>query len=179
MSLRDQYTNEYFDRDTVELRYYVNRELRRDQIVAKNFCKGKKRILSVGVGRGFFEEELIRAGHEVVGMDVKDNRHFKHFPFIEGGLEAFPEEREFDAVVLVEVLEHIPEAEFKEAWTKIVNVLRKTGGRFIVTNWEYLHPIPHNGMDHIFRVDDDLFDWLASFARKTVHRHKSELVLEF
>jgi hypothetical protein len=83
-----------------------------------------------------------------------------------------------DTVILCETIEHIPRKEFEEAWGNTVDVLSETGGLFILTNWVHFHPIPVNGNDHIWEINDQVYDWLASYG-KTVYRNGSHLVLSF
>ena len=84
-----------------------------------------------------------------------------------------------DTVILCETIEHIPREEFMEAWVNIVDVLREMGGLFIVTNWLSYHPLPTNNNEHIWEINDDVYDWLSSYAKKTVYRKGSHLVLQF
>lgn len=53
--------------------------------------------------------------------------------------------------------------------------------RAVVTNWPDFHPIraEPGDWDHVHDVDDELYDRLASTAKRTVVRHGSHLVLDY
>ena len=84
-----------------------------------------------------------------------------------------------DTVIMCETIEHIPKAEFEEAWRDIVEVLTDNSGLFIVTNWVHYHPLMTNGYEHLWKIDDEVYDWLESYAKETVYRNGSHLVLQF
>ena len=84
-----------------------------------------------------------------------------------------------DTIIFCESVEHIPMKELVAAFDWIRDCAR--GARVIVTNWPTYHPIraPPGDWNHVHDVDDELYDRLASRARKTVTRHGSHLVLQF
>ena len=87
---------------------------------------------------------------------------------------------DFDTIVMVESLEHIPEESFAPIWDRIVNDFR---GLFIVTNWFEYHPINvgqyASAQEHCRLVDDKLYDTWTAQAKRCVYRNRSHLVLEF
>lgn len=96
---------------------------------------------------------------------------------IEQKAKAFP-----DTVILVNTLEHIPVEVFQIAYLKIMGWLRKTSGLLIITNILKEYPIKlnnHPDWCHVAEVNDSYYNWLAEFAKRTVYRKKSHLVLEF
>ena len=83
-----------------------------------------------------------------------------------------------DTIIFCESIEHMPMKEL----TASFDWIRDCGDvRVIVTNWPTYHPIraPPGDWNHVHDVDDELYDRLASRARKTVVRHGSHLVLQF
>ncbi|HEV8292542.1 MAG TPA: class I SAM-dependent methyltransferase [Tepidisphaeraceae bacterium] len=103
---------------------------------------GAKRVLEVGCGDGWNCGQLVKAGLEVTGIDWSANgidharRLVPQGSFFCGDLidsdfkAQFPEP--FDAVILVEVLEHIPPEECALALRNITASL-KPGGSFVLT----------------------------------------------
>jgi hypothetical protein len=91
------------------------------------------------------------------------------------------EDLAIDTIIMCESLEHIREEEFDQTWELICASLRKTSGLFIVGNWIKNHPlgVDGTGYDHIRRVDDALYNKLASDATKTLVRKGSHMVLQF
>ena len=89
-----------------------------------------------------------------------------------------------DTIIFCESVEHIPMKELVAAFDWIrdcAGSARKEGVRVIVTNWPTYHPIraPPGDWNHVHDVDDELYDRIASRARKTVTRRGSHLVLQF
>lgn len=96
-----------------------------------------KKVLSVGCGSGFSENEYNRLAKQVVGIDINEKaieyaqKHYYGVSFIcydsaqitpnLFGLE------EFDVVVSTEVLEHLPKEKLDKTIEGIKNVLRKEG----------------------------------------------------
>jgi SAM-dependent methyltransferase len=86
-----------------------------------------------------------------------------------------------DTVILCESIEHIPPPEFERGFEFAKQMLVKTGGLFILTNWIGYHPIrpDRTGYDHIRHIDDKLYDKLSKSAKSVVFRQGSHLVLRF
>ena len=88
-----------------------------------------------------------------------------------------------DTIIFCESVEHIPMKELVAVFELIQNRAEGMHGemRVIVTNWPTYHPIraPPGDWNHVHDVDDELYDRLASRARKTVVRRGSHLVLQF
>jgi len=103
---------------------------------------GAKRVLEVGCGDGWNCGQLTKAGLQVAGIDWSSNgidharRLVPEGSFFCGDLTdsdfkaQFPEP--FDAVILVEVLEHIPPEDCISALRNIAGCL-KAGGTFVLT----------------------------------------------
>lgn len=172
------YDRAYFQRPTIEREYHLKGKTRDDQLMVLQHVHGR-RILSVGCGLGYLEHLLENIGLLVTGLDIADNREYHGFDFELGGLDDISPDANFDTIVFCEALEHIAEDEFERNWPKLVNILRRSHGRLIISNWEKFHPIYATGWDHIRQVDDALFDRLASEALGTVFRRGAQLVLQF
>ena len=89
-----------------------------------------------------------------------------------------------DTVIFCESVEHMPMKELLATFDWIrdrAGGARGGGTLAIITNWPAYHPIraPPGDWNHVHDVDDELYDRLASRARKTVTRHGSHLVLQF
>jgi 2-polyprenyl-6-hydroxyphenyl methylase/3-demethylubiquinone-9 3-methyltransferase len=111
--------------------------------------RGIKNVLDAGCGDGNFAESLAQAGYSVFGIDLSEGgiarateRKAPQALFRVGSVyddfrELFSECREFDAVVSIEVIEHLhkPRAFIRRAYEGL-----RTGGLLIITTpyWGYL-----------------------------------------
>lgn len=86
-----------------------------------------------------------------------------------------------DTIIMCESIEHIPEEEFDRAWFLLVEMLKRTSGLLIVTNFINNHPLwtDRTGYDHIRAVDDTAYDKMSSWAKSVAFRQGSHLVLQF
>jgi SAM-dependent methyltransferase len=98
--------------------------------------KGKNRVLNIGIGSGFFEKLALKKGLEVVSLDpdAKTVERIKSELKIEAEVGyshelPFPD-ASFDAVVMSEVLEHIP-LDGVEGTVKDINRVLKKGGYYL------------------------------------------------
>jgi hypothetical protein len=82
---------------------------------------------------------------------------------------------EFDTIIFCESIEHVPEINFWNFWDKVKH---EFNGRIIITNWIEYHPIPINPPEHIFEINDAVYDRLIQTSRKCIYRNKSHLVIE-
>ena len=163
------YNRAYFERPTIERQYFDQRKVREDQQVVLDYVRGP-RVLSVGCGLGFLEHLLAERGLSVIAVDVADNRQYRDFWLLKGGMDAIPKEH-FGTAFFCESLEHIPEEEFERNWPIDC-------GRLIISNWAKFHPIYATGWDHIRQVDNRLFDRLAENGT-VVYRNGSQIVIDY
>jgi SAM-dependent methyltransferase len=159
--------------------------------------KSKKRhpssVLEIGGGAGYVSNTIAELGVNCVSVDINPNHkklsdqtanYFFNKPFSEVTVknDCISIEikklnlKDFDTIVLVESIEHIPEKRFDIVWDEIC---KNFCGRLIVTNWLDYHPIPAVGVKHCRRVDDEFYDLLSSHATSCWHRDRSHLVLDF
>jgi 2-polyprenyl-3-methyl-5-hydroxy-6-metoxy-1,4-benzoquinol methylase len=103
---------------------------------------GAKTVLEVGCGDGWICGQMVECGLDVVGVDWSKNAILYASTFVSGAqfftgdvrdqefLNRFPDK--FDALALIEVLEHIPPNDCISAMTNIATPL-KSGGTFVLT----------------------------------------------
>lgn len=164
----------------------------------KKFATRKpKKVLEIGGGRGEVANVLGHLGIDVVSVEYGADAELwynktgkKYFgenhqavkPIV-GDIKDVIHQldlSEFDTIMMVESLEHIPKENFDPVWDKIVAEFH---GWFIVTNWPDYHPIwigrDANEHEHCRAVDDNLYNEWVSQSRACLQRHGSHLVLEF
>lgn len=183
------YDQSYFKRDVGEKTFFDRGFLRPDQWYAiyyalgftstfKRIDRDPKKILSIGCGRGELEHELVNRGFDVVGADIEDFREYKDFSFIRARMGELSFAG-YDTIIMCESLEHIPPQEFNEAYGAMTVDLKRVRGMLVITNWEDVFPIETNGVDHVMRVDRELFDRMSAYAQSVPVRKGSHLVLQF
>jgi len=138
--VHEKYTDTLFERLS---RAYVSRAI---EIIKQS---GAKSVLEVGCGDGWNCGQMAKSGLDVVGIDWSENgiKFAKHF--VESGqffradvrdedfLHRFP--NKFDALALIEVLEHIPPKDCISALMNISAPL-KSGGTFVLTTPSVNYP---------------------------------------
>jgi len=152
-----------------------------------------KFVVDIGCGRGELLLSYQLLNIDCVGIDPSPGakelvpqtmkwEDIKQYKFINCGmLEGLRQIESADTIVMCESIEHVREIEFNKAWKIVCDLLNKTHGLFIVTNWINYHPIPVDGTgyDHIRRIDNVFYDTLSLDAKKVIFRRGSHLVLEF
>lgn len=95
------------------------------------------RVLDVGCGTGFLVEALMREGHDVTGIDtdrgqvaVAQKRNLPVVHVESASVNAYVSSEQWDAIFLMDVLEHVPKASQLNLVSAIQKSLRP-GGRFI------------------------------------------------
>lgn len=162
-----------------------------DQIgyLQNNATRTPKHVIDIGTGRGDIACTLDHMGIDVTAVDPntamdrwfeKTSLHWfgtKHIgpKLLNGYLRDFEIDwSTYDTILMVESLEHIPAAEFDRAWE---NICRSFKGRFIVTNYINMHPIPAVDDEHCRLTDDCLYDIMCA-AGTVVFRRGSHLVID-
>lgn len=178
--------------DKLEAVFHRAGVLRPDQLAcfhyAHKFGTPKNlRVYSIGCGAGLLEDALYKSGMYVVGIDpseyalnrwrFKKNNGGTYFEFVNSDLRKFIDDypiRFYKATtIFCQSLEHIPAQDI----IKAMPVLAGYNHLIIITNTVNWHPIMPNNDDHITLVDDELFNWIASFG-ETLFRYKSHLVVQ-
>jgi SAM-dependent methyltransferase len=157
-------------------------------------------VVNVGCGLGTIDAALAYAGVPCIGIDPSPGAREGYVETFADWLGAPPYrfinnkahvalaqiregDRVPDTVIMCESIEHIPKREFDSLWSQIVPMLRATAGVFIVTNGlsddHFPVIVDGTGWCHIRQIDDDLYDYLGSFAKRTLFRYRSHLVLQF
>jgi len=155
--------------------------------LAERATRWPERVLTIGEGRGEVALALAYLGIPVVAVEpsiharrlmieTREKMQFwGAYPMLRNmHLEDYRDFAPTD-VLLVEAIEHIPEREFRSAWAW----LRPVTKRLVVANWVWAHPLrlDPNIPDHVWEIDDKVYDWLEKGA-DTVFRQGSHLVVD-
>lgn len=164
-------------------------------LLLKHGAKRKpQKVVDIGCGRGELLLAYYLLGIDCIGIDPSPGaknlipktmqwEKVESWRFINKGMFtglSEIKEESIDTIVMCESIEHVRENEFAKSWTLICEILKRTNGLFIVTNWINYHPIPvdSTGYDHIRRIDNPFYDRLSAFAQ-VIFRRGSHLVLQF
>ena len=105
--------------------------------LVKKYLPNHGKVVDIGSGEGAFARLLTNEGHTVIALDIDDSK--LKTPEIELRLcdfnknfaqEAFEEDEKFDAVIAIEVIEHL---ENPFAFVRECRKLLKTNGILIIT----------------------------------------------
>jgi ubiquinone/menaquinone biosynthesis C-methylase UbiE len=114
----------------------LNRQVRRSQLTKKLLLGKKvKSALDLGCGEGFTTKFIAEACENVTGIELNDDaleiarRVVEGVRFVHGSItNKLPfSDREFDAVCILEVLEHLPKPAQLQVCTEIDRVLQPGG----------------------------------------------------
>jgi hypothetical protein len=162
-----------------------------------NAKRQPKRVLEIGGGRGEVTTVLKYMGLDVVSVELgpEAKKWYEATAYHYFGNDFEPsvpinkpiqdtlsdiDLSSFDTILMVESLEHIPEAAFEPVWQEIKT---KFKGRFIVVNWPDYHPIwigrDAGPEEHCRLVDDALYDTWSKEAQSVYTRRGSHLALDF
>lgn len=159
--LPDENTPDFWDKkfsDQNSVNSFPMERWRIKKVVTLLDCQ--KSILNLGVGRGALEQELLKkcATPNYVGTDItqktfrKLRQLFPSLHFIQTDiLSLSPKKRQFDQVLLLEVLEHIKPNETFSVLQHVFSLV-KSGGRFIVSvpvNEGLENLLPENPNSHM------------------------------
>lgn len=175
--------NQYFSN------FKINDQL---HFITEHYQRTPKKVLEIGGGRGEIANLFKKLGSDCVSIDPGQysdrlfeltGRLFFGEEFIAASplpidLKTFTEKFEldqFDTVIFCESIEHVSESEFWTFWQKLKSTFT---GLVIIVNWIYYHPIPIGLPQHIFEINDDVYDRLVSDSKRCVYRNHSHLVLE-
>lgn len=105
----------------------------KDQVAAfvKRYGLENKRILDVGSGRGYLQDAV----SDYTGLDISGTvRRFYHKPFVQASATAMPfRDGEFDALLSVWVMEHVPNPE--QMLSEMRRVTKSGGYLFLLPAW--------------------------------------------
>ncbi|HEX8966028.1 MAG TPA: class I SAM-dependent methyltransferase, partial [Patescibacteria group bacterium] len=168
ISILDKNTKKFWDEKLNSIVYLDSQDgMTKDRInqAIKYMPEGKIKLLDIGAGYGFFEEELTKYRNNIAiyGIDISSeaikllNRRFiGNFKTSLANKIPF-ENTFFDVVVALEVFEHIPPSNVFEVYQEIYKKL-KTYGELIIsvpTN-EHLEKMKDNPNGHVRQYNIDL-----------------------
>lgn len=177
------YYNQYFPL------FSINDQL---DFISKNKTRTPNNVLDLGGGRGEIANVLKYLNLSCLSIepgqyaDLLYEYTGKHF-FGDSFDSAKPQKialsqltnsvnlSQFDTIVLCETIEHLPELDFWNFWNRVKTDFH---GLVIIANWIYFHPIPAMGAEHIFEINDQVYDKLVSESKNCVYRNGSHLILE-
>ena len=164
--------------------------------------EGTEQILDVGCGNGELARELARRGHRgsYLGLDfslpllqaaesrLEDfSASFKQADITSSDWDASLSASSFDIVYAFAVLHHIPGEEIRLRLLQKIHRLLKPGGRFILSNWQFLNSDRLKARIQDWekaglspaQVDEDdyLLDWRAGGSGLRYVHHFSEAEL--
>jgi ubiquinone/menaquinone biosynthesis C-methylase UbiE len=162
------------------------KQIKRAEVVKRMLKHSKARlILDVGCAEGFITNYLSQLQAQVIGIDIDQSlkiakNKVKNASFIYASIMHLPfKEETFEAVTLLEILEHLPDTSINEGITEVNRVL-KSGGTLMlsvpykekITYTRCIHcgkPTPLWG--HLQSFDEDK---LASFLPKNYKEVKKK-----
>ena len=117
----------------------LHRQLRRAQIVSKYLKERPGKVLDIGCGKGFITSFISQVSDSSVGVEPNihsltvTRKRVKQADFLHATIEYLPfRDHSFDAVCLLEILEHLPEESLSEGIKETNRVLR-TGGTLLIS----------------------------------------------
>jgi len=158
--------------------------------ISKNKTRIPNKVLEIGGGRGEVANFFKRFDCDCVSIDPGQYADFYYnytgkYIFGDSFVSSEPLEihlkelthnlSEFDTVIFCESIEHIVEADFWDFWEKLKSNFH---GLVIIANWVHYHPIPVTPPEHIFEINDHVYNILISQCKRCVYRNGSHLVLE-
>jgi 2-polyprenyl-3-methyl-5-hydroxy-6-metoxy-1,4-benzoquinol methylase len=151
-----------------------------------------EKVLDVGGGRGEIANLFKKIGVDCVSLEPGQysevlydytGKLFFGKEFVSSNptcsdLKTFIENTDisqFDTIIFSQSIEHIVESEFWEFWNQLKD---KFNGLVIIVGCIFYHPIPVAGAQHIFEINDEVYDRLVNDSKQCVYRNHSHLVLE-
>ena len=117
----------------------LRRQTKRAQLVKHMLKHSKaKLILDVGCAEGFITSHLSQLQAQVIGIDIDEGLKIakskvKNANFLRASITHLPfKEETFEAVTLLEILEHLPDTTISEGIAEVDRVL-KSGGNLIMS----------------------------------------------
>lgn len=164
---------------------------------------GTERILDLGCGNGELARELARRGHrgsyqgldfslpllQVAESQLDDfSASFKQVDITTSDWDVSLSASSFDVVYAFAVLHHIPGEEIRLRLLQKIHRLLKLGGRFVLSNWQFLNSDRLKARIQDWKVaglsttqvdeDDYLLDWRAGGSGLRYVHHFSEAELK-
>lgn len=112
--------------------------------VAALELKPSDKVLDLGCGNGRLYKLIEKFTHDYTGLDISDElikiakKFYPKLPFVVGDALATPfKDSEFDAIISVATLHHIPSKIKRNAALKEIFRITKPGGRVLLTVWYF------------------------------------------
>lgn len=128
----------------------------RIKIAARFLPQYADRVLDIGIGHGWVEELIVKRNIEIYGNDISDQtiknlkNRFQGFFSVQSLYKLHYKKQFFDAIFLLEVLEHVPPSKTLRVLKKIRNLLKPHGCLILsVPTNEGLDVMPDNPNGHV------------------------------
>jgi len=124
----------------------LNARLKFSTRFVKNKDVKNKKILDIGCGFGWFEQDVLSRGvKQVVGIEISEEdlkaaktiKNKKVMFKVAGALKLPFENASFDSVVAWEVIEHIPRNTENKMFQEVGRVLKKSGVFYLSTPYDF------------------------------------------
>jgi len=113
----------------------------------KNYIKENDKVLDIGCGNGRLVKLIEDKKVEYLGIDYSESlvniakENFSDYKFEVGDLLDLKEnDNQYDAVLLIAVLHHIPSAKLRDQALQEIYRVLKPGGKLLMTNWNLWQP---------------------------------------
>lgn len=171
--------------------YFTNRFGDRIAAGLARYLSDARSVLDYGCGLGFLMPHLVALGLEVTAADFSvhaieaANQRFGDLPGFRG---AYPtaqlatEARQFDAIVSIEVIEHLTDADLADFFATLIRLISPDGTAIITTpNDERLEDasVYCPDCDHTFHRYQHLRRWSADSLREAVETHGLHVATTF
>lgn len=173
-------------------RYFTYRYARNIVALFEAELKGKSRILDYGAGKGFLTAQLLERGFKVSCFDLSEETtrsldvKFKANPNYLGSFatsEIEANRGSFDAILLIEVIEHL-EAEARKVVLSHIHDLLKPGGIVIIStpnNEDFLPNLICNPLtQEVYHRWQHVYSWTGESLAAEIERNgfKRRAVIE-
>jgi hypothetical protein len=179
----DGHHNQYFSNFTIQ-----------DQVdfIVDNCQFIPQKVLEIGGGRGEIANVFKKLGIDCISLEPGKHADFIYnytgkFFFGKDFESATPTKNDFktliqnneidqfDTIIFCQTIEHIAESDFWEFWNKLVS---NFNGLVIIVSYVHYHPIEVVLPQHVFGINDEVYDRLVNDSKRCVFRDHSHLVLQ-
>jgi ubiquinone/menaquinone biosynthesis C-methylase UbiE len=113
----------------------------------KDYIRDNDKVLDIGCGNGRLTKLIEGKNVDYLGIDYSESligiakEIFPEFKFEAGDLlNLKQDDNQYDAVLLIAVLHHIPSDKFRNQALKEIFRILKPGGKLLMTNWNLWQP---------------------------------------
>lgn len=165
---------------------FLNFNVRQNEVIhlCKKFIYKGSTILEIGCGTGIITKSIVKLAQKVISIDISENNihiakqyvksskvDFLRFDILNEEINKL-DKFKFDAILLADVIEHIPKNKHKQLFNSL-NRLLKTGGRILLT-----YPTPYfqrfnrkvnPNLMQIIDEEIDLVEILSNSSLEPIH----------